>query len=90
MVYEVNQAALEEYKRMSQRTHDYAVESEYLPGSAPSSPVKRSSMTTPKKKKVKGDRSLRVNEWVGGFSPEGSASKRRSWNIKDTSSLPKF
>jgi hypothetical protein len=75
------QAALEEYKRISQT--EYAVESEYVPGSAPFSRAIRSSMTTPQKKKVEGDRSLRVDEWVGGSSVEGSASKRRSWKIKD-------
>jgi hypothetical protein len=87
MVYEINQTALEEYKRISQRPTDYAVESEYLPGTAPYSP-KRSSVTTPQKKKVKGDRSLRADEWVGGFSPLGIAPKRCSWKIKDKSSLP--
>jgi hypothetical protein len=88
MVFEVNQAALDEYKRISQCPNDYSVESEYLPGSVPSSPVKRSSMATPQKKKVQGDRSLRSEEWVGGFSPVGTASKRCSWKIKDKSSLP--
>jgi hypothetical protein len=90
MVYEVNQAALDEYKRISKCPTDYSVESEYLPGSAPYSPVKRSSMATPKKKKVPGDRSLRCEEWVGGFSPVGTATKRCSWKIKDHSSLPKL
>eukprot|EP00980_Cylindrotheca_fusiformis_P023661 scaffold10725_cov147-Cylindrotheca_fusiformis.AAC.2 len=89
MVYEVNQSAVDEYKRMQGRTADTAVEKDYLPGSNPSSPVKRVTVTTPQKK-VKGDRSLRIDDWVGGFSPEGQVPKRRSWKIKDKASIPKI
>eukprot|EP00980_Cylindrotheca_fusiformis_P023663 scaffold10725_cov147-Cylindrotheca_fusiformis.AAC.4 len=89
MVYEVNQSAVDDYKRMQGRTSDYALEKDYLPGSNLSTPVKRVSVTTPQKK-VKGDRSLRIDDWVGGFSPEGQASKRRSWKIKDKASIPRI
>jgi hypothetical protein len=40
MVYKVNQAALEEEKRISHPTNN-AVKSKYLPGSAPYSPASR-------------------------------------------------
>ena len=90
MVYEVKQEAVEQYKRMSQtRSQGYA-EQDFLPGSNPTTPTRKSIVTTPKKMaKVEGDRSLRVDEWVGGYTPDNQKPKRRSWKIK-AENLPKY
>ena len=91
MVYEVKQEAIEEYKRIVQeRSESFGVEQDFLPGTDPTTPTRKSTVTTPKKMaKVQGDRSLRVDEWVGGYTPQGEKPKRRSWKIK-AEQLPKY
>lgn len=40
--------------------------------------------TKPKKMaQVEGDRTLRVNEWAGGYAPQGEKPKYRDWKVKD-------
>ena len=90
MVYEVKEDVLEQYKRMSKRSDNYGVEQDFLPGSEPTASTRKSLVTTPKKKKkVQGDRSLRIDEWVGGYGPTDQKPKRRSYTIKGDA-LPKF
>mmetsp|Transcript_10167 Transcript_10167/g.24303 ORF Transcript_10167/g.24303 Transcript_10167/m.24303 type:complete len:104 (-) Transcript_10167:263-574(-) len=91
MVYEVKQEAIEAYKRMSLRNQSFGTEQDgFLPGTDPNTPTRKSIVTTPKKMtKIKGDRSLRVDEWVGGYTPEGQKPKRRSWKVK-VGSVPKY
>lgn len=87
MVYEVKQEAIDAYKR-SQATGSYGIEKDFLPGTDPTTPP-RKSIVSKKKAKVPGDRSLRVDEWVGGYTPNNQKPKRRSWKIKDEN-LPKY
>ncbi|CAJ1953659.1 unnamed protein product [Cylindrotheca closterium] len=91
MVYEVNQEAVKAYKRSSfEQNQSFGTEQDFLPGTDPTTPKRKSIVTTPKKMgKVQGDRSLRVDEWVGGYTPEDQKPKRRSWKIK-AESLPKY
>lgn len=79
MVYEVNQAALEQYKRMSKMADNpYARTDDF---SEVSSPV-----FAKKKQCNNSDYSSRVDGWVGGFSPEGTVKAKRSWKIKEKKS----
>ena len=77
MVYEINQDALEQYKRVK-NFNDHYGENDYLP----STPTKQTS-TIEKKKWGKPDYSLRSDGWVGGYSPYSPTGKpRRSYIIK--------
>lgn len=83
MTIEINQEALEAYKRTRNSQSSYSSELGFLPGSGmespPMSPAPRSSFN---KTKPTSDRSLRVDAWVGGHGPEGTAKPRRSWTVK--------
>ena len=32
---------------------------------------------------VEGDRTIRVDEWAGGFGPQGQKPKCRTWKVKE-------
>lgn len=75
MVYKIKQ---EQYKRSSQ-----SYELGFLPSSDPTIPTTKSIVTRPKKMaKVQGDRTLRVDEWAGGYNLQGQKAKNRTWKVK--------
>ena len=79
MTYEVNQEAVEAYKRQ-RNSQTFMAESDYLPGSGMESPPVSPTKRMPKDKPT-ADRSLRIDSWVGGYGPDGKK-PRRSWKIK--------
>ena len=79
MTFEVNQDALEQYKRMQNMNNDSYAQNDYLSSPVPESPSKRTA-NVDKKSWGKSD-SGRHDDWVGGFSPAGK--QRRSWKIKE-------
>lgn len=90
MKFEVNQKAVEKYRRASQTRRSFTPE-EFLPSSeeaAPSNNKPSPYMNAQKKKSLAEknpgsvDRSLRVDSWVGGHTPHGEKKPRRSWTPK--------
>ena len=79
IMYEVRPEILERYRRSSftyQNMRDYSSQDFVTPTARPS--LTRRSLS----KRPPGDRSLRIDSWVGGHSPYGVPKPRRSYTIK--------
>lgn len=79
MLYEVRPEILEKYKRTSfcyQPLRDYSCQDFVTPTARVSTTARSMNKRPP------GDRSLRVDSWVGGHTPYGVPKPRRSYTIK--------
>jgi hypothetical protein len=93
MLYQVNQAALQKYKHVSQLNTLYATDDAHPSVYVNSTESNDNTYASPRiakyKKTLKDkspasvDRSLRNQGWVGGYTPYGFPKAKRSWKPKE-------